>query len=182
MMDSMRASVSAPIARGSAVSRRVTTGSGLLAVACVLGLVEAAMPGLPLAPWLKLGLANIAVVVALAVADGATAVVVSLGRVVIVGLATGTLGTPVGLIAGAGAMASVGVMWALSSRGDVFSLIGWSAAGSAAHVVAQLLVASLLMGSWSLMALTPVSILIALPLGALTGLLARTIVSRLTER
>jgi len=118
---------------------------------------------------LKLGLANIAVVVALAVADGATAVVVSLGRVVIVGLATGTLGTPVGLIAGAGAMSSVAVMWSLSSRGDVFSLIGWSAAGSAAHVVAQLLVAGLLMGSWSLMALTPVSILIALPLGALTG-------------
>lgn len=181
-MDSMHASVSASVIRGSTVSRRVTTGSGLLAVACVLGLVEAAMPGLPLAPWLRLGLANIAVVVALAVADGATAAVVGLGRVVIVGLATGTLGTPVGLIAIAGATASLGVMWALSSRGDVFSLVGWSAAGSAAHVLAQLLVAGSLVGSWSLMALAPVSVLIALPLGALTGLLARTIVSRLTER
>ncbi len=181
-MDSMHASVSASVIRGSTVSRRVTTGSGLLAVACVLGLVEAAMPGLPLAPWLRLGLSNIAVVVALAVADGATAAAVSLGRVVIVGLATGTLGTPVGLIAIAGAMASLGVMWALSNRGDVFSLVGWSAAGSAAHVLAQLLVAGSLMGSWSLMALAPVSVLIALPLGALTGLLARTVVSRLIER
>lgn len=176
----MHVSVRAPVTRGSSVSRRVTTGSGLLAVACVLGLVEAAMPGLPLAPWLRLGLSNIAVVVALAVADGATAAAVSLGRVVIVGLATGTLGTPVGLIAIAGAMASLGVMWALSSRGDAFSLVGWSAAGSAAHVLAQLLVAGSLMGSWSLMALAPVSVLIALPLGALTGLLARTVVSRLT--
>ncbi|MCK8114018.1 Gx transporter family protein [Anaerosoma tenue] len=181
-MDSMLASVSTSVTRGSVVSRRVAVGSGLLAVACVLGLIEAAMPGLPLAPWLKLGLANIAVVVALAVADGATAAVVSLGRVVIVGLATGTLGTPVGLIAAAGAIASLGVMWALSSRGDAFSLVGWSAAGSAAHVLAQLVIAGPLVGSWSLMALAPASVLIALPLGALTGYLARTIVSRLTER
>jgi uncharacterized membrane protein len=181
-MDSMFASVSTSISRGSLVSRRVAVGSGLLAVACVLGLIEAAMPGLPLAPWLKLGFANIAVVVALAVADGATAAIVSLGRVVIVGLATGTLGTPVGLIAVAGAIASLGVMWALSSRGDAFSLMGWSAAGSAAHVLAQLVMAGPLVGSWSLMALAPASVLIALPLGALTGYLARTIVSRLTER
>jgi uncharacterized membrane protein len=181
-MGSMPASASVSVTSGSVVTRRVTTGSGLLAVACVLGLVEAAMPGLPLAPWLKLGLANIAVVVALAVAGGSTAAIVSLGRVFIVGLATGTLGTPMALIATGGAVASLGVMWLLSGRGSAFSPVGWSATGAAAHVLAQLAVAGTLVGSWSVAQLAPISVLIALPLGALTGVLARTIVSRLTER
>lgn len=161
------------------VARPVAMTAGLLAVASVLGLIEAAMPGLPLLPWLKLGLPNIAVVVALAVSGGRTAAVVSLGRVAIVGLAAGTIGSPVFVIGAAGAVASLIVMWALSRAGGSFSPIGWSAAGSAAHVTAQFLAACWVLGSWSILALAPVSVLLALPLGALTGSLARTVVSRL---
>lgn len=160
-------------------SRRITTAAGLLALACVLGFVEAALPGLPVVPWLKLGLANIAVVVALALADGRTAAVVSIGRVVIVGLAAGTIGSPVFVIGAAGAVLSLVVMWSLAQAGPVFSPVGWSAAGAAAHVIAQFTAAAWMLGSWSILALAPLSVLIALPLGALTGSLARMIVSRL---
>lgn len=160
-------------------ARPIAMTAGLLAVASVLGLVEAALPGLFFVPWLKLGLANIAVVVALAVSGGRTAAVVGLGRVAIVGFAAGTLGSPAFVISAAGAVASLAVMWALFRAGGVFSPVGWSAAGSAAHVVAQFGAAAWLLGTGSIVALAPLSVLVALPLGALTGSLARIVVSRL---
>lgn len=160
-------------------ARPIAITAGLLAVASVLGLVEAALPGLFFLPWLKLGLANVAVVVALAVSGGRTAALVSLGRVAIVGFAAGTLGSPAFLISGAGAVVSLTVMWALSRASGVFSPVGWSAAGSVAHVVAQFGAAAWLLGTWSIVSLAPLSVLVALPLGALTGSLARVVVSRL---
>ena len=160
-------------------SHPVTVTAGLLALASVLGLVEAALPGIPVAPWLKLGLANIAVVVALAVQGGRTAAVVSVGRVIIVGLAAGTIGSPTFIINAAAAVVSLAVMWALSTAGTLFSPVGWSAAGSAAHMAAQFGVAAGLLGSWAIVSLAPPSIALALPLGAATGHLARSVVSRL---
>lgn len=176
-MDSTLASASRRSMAG--VSRESTVTAGLLAIACVLGLLEAVLPGIPLAPWLRLGLANIAVVVALAISGGRMALAVSVGRIVIVGVAAGTLGSPAFLIGGAGSLASLVVMWALSRLGRVFSPVGWSAAGSVAHMLAQFIVASVILGSCSIFMLAPVSLLLALPLGALTGTLARTVVSRL---
>lgn len=171
------ADVGAPV-RGF-TSRPVAMTAGLLALACVLGLVEAALPGLPMVPWLKLGMANIAVVVALVVVDGRSAAVVSIGRVVIVGLAAGTIGSPGFVIGAAGAALSLAVMWMLAQAGPLFSPVGWSAAGAAAHVLAQFVAAGWVLGTWSVLALAPLSVLIALPLGALTGSLARLIISRL---
>ena len=163
-------------------SRRVAVTSALLASACVLGLLEAALPGLPGLPWLRLGLANIAVVVALAALGMRAATIVSLGRVAIVGLATGTLLGPVSLMAGAGALASLAVMGVLARYATGTSPVGWSAAGSAAHVIAQFTVAAGLLGSGVVLSLAPLSVLLALVLGALVGYLALIAVSRLRMR
>lgn len=179
MAESMLASAEAHPRVAVYTSRSIAITSGLLAVAAVLGLVEAALPGLPMAPWLKLGLANIAVVVALATFGGRAAAAVSVGRVLIVGLATGMIGSPVFVIGAAGAFASLLVMWALSRAGRVFSPVGWSVAGSAAHVAAQFVAAAWVLGEISIISLAPLSVLIALPLGAITGSLAHTVVSRL---
>jgi len=165
----------------STPARRVATGAALIGLACMLGLIEAAMPPLLVAPWLKLGLANIAVVIALAVADARTAVATSLGRLLIIGLATGTLAGPTTIIAAGGATASLVIMVTLARFHTAFSPIGWSAAGSAAHVVAQLLCASVLLGTNSFLAFAPLSVLLALALGVATGTLALTVVSRLSH-
>ncbi|MBN1193709.1 MAG: Gx transporter family protein, partial [Coriobacteriia bacterium] len=147
-------------------------GSSLLALACVIGLVEAWLPGVPFAPWLRLGLANIAVVIALIVSGARTAVVVGLGRIAIVGLATGTLATPVFAISLAGALASLAAMWTSARYLKGLSPVGWSAAGSAAHVLAQFVAAGMLLGTGSLMVLAPPSVLVAVFLGALVGYLS----------
>jgi len=75
-------------------SRDLTLTALLLACATALGYVEAVLfPAMPL-PGFKLGLANVAVVIALVMLGPARAGVVSLGRVLLVALATGTLGSP----------------------------------------------------------------------------------------
>lgn len=163
-------------------SRRVAVTAALLATACVIGLVEAAIPGLPFAPWLRLGLANVAVVIALATFGPRTAALVGLGRVGVVGLATGTLFGPTSAMAAAGAFCALGVMWALKRGVPTTTAVGWSAAGSAAHVAAQFLVASVLLGSGSVIVLAPVSVLVALILGAVVGYLALVVASRLHVR
>jgi heptaprenyl diphosphate synthase len=146
----------------------------------VLGLVEASLPALPVAPWLRLGLANIAVVVALATGGAKTAGAVSIGRVAIVGLATGSLASPVFAMSLAGALASLGAMIAARRSFAGLSLVGWSIAGSAAHVLGQFAIAALLLGTTGVLMLAPPSLLAAVAFGALTGSLARIVVSRLT--
>lgn len=161
-------------------SREVALTASLLAVACVLGLVEASMPGLPVAPWLRLGLANIAVVVAFAVGTLRTAGIVSLGRVVLVALATGSLFTPTFAMATAGAVASLAAMWGARRLISGLSPAGWSAAGSAAHVLGQFAAAAALLGTGSVIALAPPSVLVSLAFGAVVGSLAQLAVSRIS--
>lgn len=178
-MDSTLAFANSLPARSASPSRRVAGASALLATACVLGLVEAALPGLPFAPWLRFGFANIAVVLALALYGSGTAAVVSLGRVGVIGLATGSLFAPASAMAAAGAVASLLIMSALSRYASATTPISWSAAGSAMHVLAQFGAAAAILGSGSLFVIAPPSVLVALVLGALVGYLAQVAVSRL---
>lgn len=153
----------------------------LLAVAAVLGFVESTLlPPIPIA-GLRLGIANLAVVVAFFRLGPRRAVMVSLGRVAFVGLATGTLASPVGYMSIAGALASWSVMALLWRAGERFSPVGWSVAGSAAHVLGQLAVASVLIGSSALVTLVPLSLALSLPTGLAIGLCARIVISRISQ-
>jgi heptaprenyl diphosphate synthase len=153
----------------------------LLAFASVLGLVETLfMIPLPV-PGMRLGLANIAVVIALATLGPSSALMVSLGRVLVVGLATGTLFGPTSAMSLAGALGAWTAMVALASLGGRFSCIGWSVGGSAANVIAQLLVASLLVGTPAPLALLPLSLSLSLPSGVGVGFAARALISRVSR-
>lgn len=155
--------------------------AALLALAASLGLAESLwLPALPV-PGLRLGLGNLAVVAALATLGPARALFVSLGRVVIVGLATGTLLGPVSLISAGGAVAAWTVMVLLQTRGQAFSLVGWSVAGSAAHVLSQLGIAALLASSTAVLMLGPLTLALSLPSGLAIGLLARILLSRISR-
>lgn len=153
----------------------------LLALAAVIGYLETVLlTPLPI-PGLRLGLANVAVIVTLSRFGPRAAALVSLGRVVLVALVAGTLATPTFLLSAGGACASLVVMIALSSAGSVFSVIGWSLAASAAHVIAQLCVASLFVGGPAPLALAPVALALSLPLGYVVGCLARLLLFRIPD-
>jgi heptaprenyl diphosphate synthase len=162
----------------SGSARAIATVAMLVAVGAILGIVETALvPSLPV-PGVRLGLANLAVVLALPLAGRAAALRVSVLRVLVVALATGALGGPAFAMALSGAVASWGVMAWLSARRSV-SPIGWSVGGAAAHVAAQLLIASLLTGTVAPLLLAPVSLLLALACGLVIGYSSRLLLSRL---
>lgn len=162
--------------RTGRTSRLVTTGL-LLSLACVLGLVESSIAA-PIA-GARLGLANIAIVVALGLLGETPALAIGLLRVGIVGLATGSLFGPASVLAFAGALAAwVAMCVALRSRAG-FSYVGISVCGAVAHVAAQYAVAVALTGAPGILLLAPVSLLTSLLFGIVTGYAARYIISRL---
>lgn len=151
----------------------------LLAVAVVLGYAETLVSATLPVPGAKLGLANVAVVVALATGGPFRAGVVSLGRVLIVALATGTFGGPVFALSLAGACASLAVMVCLRACRATFSVVGWAVAGAAVHALAQVAAASLLIGSSAPAALIPLALGLSLPSGLAVGYSARLLISRI---
>jgi heptaprenyl diphosphate synthase len=168
-------------ARGGAGSSRVARIGVLMALASVLGLAETLwLPVLPI-PGMRLGLANVAVVIALELLGPAAALLVSLGRVVVVGMATGSLLGPVGILSVTAALASWCVMSLLWRCGDRFTPIGWSVAGSASSVCAQLALAGLVTGSAAPLYLAPAALALSLPSGLAVGLLAGTLISRVSR-
>lgn len=159
--------------------RSLATAGLLIALGAVLGLVESALlPPLPV-PGVRIGIANIAVVMAVALLGSRKALAVSVLRVIVVAMATGSFGGPSMLLAMAGAVCAWCAMSALASRGATFSVVGWSVAGAAAHVGGQLSVASVLTGSAAPLLFTPVSLALALACGLAVGFASRLLLSRL---
>jgi len=172
------AAVSLGLAR-TARTRALTTTALLMAVASVLGLLEAAFPA-PV-PGARLGLANVAVVLALVMLGPSRALAVSLGRVAIVSLATGTAGGPAFMLAVGGAIVSWGVMCLVLRFLPSATIVGVSASGGAAHVFSQLVVASALAGTAGVFAVSTLSLSAGLLFGTATGFIARLVVSRMQE-
>lgn len=156
----------------------VALAASLVAAGAALGMAEATLlPPLPV-PGVRLGIANVALLLALSWLGPRGALAVGAARVALVGLATGSLGGPATLMASCGCLAAwVGM--SLVSRSPSFSLVGWSVAGSAAHVLAQIAAACFLTGSVAPLGLVPLALGLSLPAGLATGSLACAVVSRL---
>jgi heptaprenyl diphosphate synthase len=127
----------------------------------------------------RFGLANIAVLVALAVLGEKSALAVSVLRVGIVGLATGTLFGPVSVLAVSGALASWAAMVLAFRSSARFTFVGISIAGASAHVTAQFVAAAFLSGTTGVLAFAAIPIIASLLFGIATGFAARYIISRL---
>ncbi len=154
----------------STVSRTLTRNAMLVALALVLSLLERLIPLellFPI-PGIKLGLANIVTLFALAALGFREAAVILGLRIATLGLING----PVPLLLSAtGGLFSLLVMGAmLRAEGRWFSLIGVGMGGAVAHNVGQVLAASAILGNASLLfAYLPALLLSGLATGLLTG-------------
>jgi len=159
-------------------SRILAVTALLLGLAATLGYLEAVLiPPLPV-PGLKLGLANTAVVVALATVGPSRALAVSLGRVLLVGLATGSIAGPTIAMSVSGAVGAWIAMALLANASSDFSVVGWSIGGSAANAVSQLAAATIVTGSAAPLMLLPLSLGLSLPTGIAVGMLGGLLISR----
>lgn len=160
-------------------STRLVLTALLTTAASVLGYVESTFFPSAAVPGIRIGLANIAVLIALSSLGPKSAIIVSVSRVFIVSLATGTFGGPALILSLAGAVAALVVMIGLYHFGQHFSVVGWSVGGSAAHVMAQFTALSLLSGSVSVMVIAPIALAAALFSGLVIGVASRSILSRI---
>lgn len=159
-------------------TQRIALVGLLAALAVALGWVESAA-GLALPfPGVRLGFANIPVIVALVALGPRSAGSVALAKVLLTGLATG------GLLGPAGAMSAVGtaLAWlaavALAAAGERFSPVGLGIGAAVAHVCGQYAVACALAGSTAPLSLLAPSLVLSLLAGLVTGYSARILLTR----
>ena len=160
------AAVDTAAAGDLAYARRWARIGMLAALALVLGYIEMFIP-LPVpVPGIKLGLANVAVLMALELLDVKSAAWVALVKV----LASGFLfGNPVMMLySAAGTVLAFAAMAALT-RIEGLSVVLAAMAGAILHNIGQLAVAALILGTPLVWATAPVLVIAACITGALSG-------------
>ncbi len=150
-------------------TKRVAYCALLTALAMIFGYVEALIPFGFGIPGVKLGLANIVIVLALYILPACQVFAIQLMRIVLVSFLFGNLSMM--LYSLAGGMLSLVVMLLLNRR-DVFSITGVSIAGGVSHNIGQLIVAALVVQNLKIMFFFPIMIMAGLITGCLIGVLA----------
>lgn len=159
-------------------AQRVALWGILCALAVVIGFFEHLLP-LPIPiPVVKLGWANLVVVIMLYVGGPRDAVVIALLRVLLSALA---YQGPSGLLFSlAGCSLSLAAM-ALTQRSGRFSVVGVSMAGGVAHNLGQLATAACIVQTQGLLWYLPILLLAGLVTGLLNGCMATWVLRRLSR-
>ncbi len=154
-------------------TKRLVLLALLVAMASAVHVLESRFP-LPVpVPGVKLGLANIVSLLAIVILGWQDAVYIAVTRVTIGSLFGGSLLGPAFVMSLGGALVSIFIMaYIRRSYQKVFSLVGVSLFGAAAHNLAQVVLAAALVNSSGLLWYLPYLLLFAVPTGLCTGLAA----------
>lgn len=149
----------------------------MVAASVVLSIVESLISvALFIIPGVKLGLANIITLVILYIYSEKDAAVVVFIRIVLVGLVYSGLFQPTFWMSLSGGvlafLAMVGV-----KRLTKLSLVSVSVAGSLLHMIGQILMAMVVLNTETLIFYLPYMMLIAIPTGIFTGIIAKKMIS-----
>ena len=147
----------------------------LTAGAIIIGIIESFIPSIGI-PGVKLGLANIVILITLYELGILEALFVNLARVFIVGLLRGTIFTMGFFMSLAGAIFSLGIMILFYLLIKKFSIIGVSVIGALFHVFAQILVAWLFLSTPYILYYLPVIAISAIVTGVFVGIIANLVI------
>ena len=163
---------------GTTIAQKAAICGVLAALALIFSYIEVLIPVVPGIPGIKLGLANLVVILALYLIDAGTAFTVNLVRIIMAALLfSGMFGFLYSL---AGALVSYAGMYLLT-RSGLFSVIGVSMAGGVLHNAAQLVVAALLISGPQIFHYLPVLILSGTFFGILIGITAGVVIKHLRQ-
>ncbi|MDO4622037.1 MAG: Gx transporter family protein [Eubacteriales bacterium] len=147
----------------------------MTALAMILSYVESLIPFYAGFPGIKLGLANLVIVLLLYTGTIGEALVVSCMRILLTGFLFGNLYSM--LFSLSGGLISLLVMW-LIRKIPGFGVMGVSIAGGVAHNMAQLAVAVLVVETYQLVVYFPVLLAAGTLTGAGIGILAAVLLER----
>ena len=147
--------------------------SVLLSLAVILGYVESFIPAFFI-PGVKLGLANIVVLLCILNFKWYEAFAVSVLRIIIVSLILGSFLNVTFFMSLAGGILSFIIMCILSKI-KILSPIFVSIVGAIAHTIGQIAVAIIVMDTIMVIYYLPFILLMSIPTGLLVGLITKTI-------
>ena len=147
----------------------------LLAATIVIAILESFIPSFTI-PGIKLGFANIVILVTLYEVGILEAVFINFVRVIVVSLVRGSFLSMGFFMSLTGAFLSLGVMILLKLVIKKFSIVGVSVIGSIFHVTGQILIAMLYMSSAYVVFYLPFIGLAAVITGVIVGLVAGAII------
>lgn len=144
----------------------------LLAFALILSYVESLIPFFFGVPGMKLGLANLAVLLTLVLFGAGEAITINIGRIIIASFMFGNMSML--LYSMAGGLFSFLVMF-LMKKSRKFSITGISMGGGVFHNVGQLLVAFAVVGTKSIFYYMPFLLAAGIGTGFLNGIIATAV-------
>lgn len=156
------------------MAKRVAYCAVFTALAMIFGYVEALIPFSVGIPGIKLGLANLVIVLALYMLPAYQALLIQLARIVLVSFLFGNMSMM--LYSLAGGLLSFSVMSLLKGMKG-FSITGVSISGGVSHNIGQLMMAMLVVHNVKIVYYLPVLLIAGLITGCLIGLLAHKIKS-----
>ena len=156
-------------------TKRLALSAILAALAMIFSYIEALFP-LPVpVPGIKVGLANLVIIIAIYRLGFKNAFLINLIRILTTGLLfTGLFGAIYSL---SGGILSLMAMYLLY-RTDKFSMVGVSMAGGVFHNVGQLIMAVVVLWSLSMVYYLPMLLIAGIVTGLLIGLAAREVLKR----
>ena len=148
----------------------------LTAATIVIAIAESFIPSIGI-PGVKLGLANIMILIILYELGIVEAIGVNVARVFVVGLVRGTLFSMGFFMSLTGAAASLTIMIIFYLLIKKFSIIAVSVVGSLFHVSGQIVVAMIYMGTVYVVYYLPIIAISAIVTGVFVGIVAKLIIN-----
>ena len=147
----------------------------LTAGAIAIAILESFIPSIGI-PGVKLGLANIVILVTLYELGVVEAIFIDLLRVFLIGLLRGTILGMGFFMSLTGAVLSLGIMILFCLLIKKFSVVAVSVLGSLFHVFGQILIAMIYLGTAYVILYLPIIALSAIITGVFVGITARLII------
>lgn len=154
------------------MAKKVAYSAILVALAMIFSYVEVLIPFHFGIPGIKLGLANLVVVIALYLLKPSQAFSISVVRIVLVAFLFGSMSSMIYSLAG-GVLSFIVMLLLKKNKG--FSMMGISIAGGVSHNVGQLMVAAIVVENLSVFYYMPVLLIAGLITGMLIGIVAQNV-------
>lgn len=151
----------------------------LVALAFIFSYIESLIPISVGIPGIKLGLANMVVIVTLYLMGAGPAFMLSLVRIVLTGFTFGNLAMMMYSLAG-GMLSLLGMVIARKTK--LFSVTGVSVLGAVFHNVGQIIVAALVVENSSLFYYLPVLLVSGVVFGIIIGVVGSVLIKRLSRK
>lgn len=159
-------------------TKKITIVALMAALALIFSYIEVLIPFNVGIPGIKLGIANLVIIVSLYYLGTGYGFIVNVVRILIAGLLfNGLFGAVYSM---AGALVSFSVI-ILLKRTKIFSVTGVSMAGGVAHNLGQIMVAAFLVSNIKVFVYFPVLIISGVISGAVIGVLAYLILRKLPQ-